>query len=546
MSPQTTATQESPNLDELAKKLGIHLPSSDPAAATFGAKPNEETAEVGPTQISPEDEDDEEEEDEKRDPEKNRVRTSFSNNGFAKAAVVTGGSLTVIAAVVFFYTGVAGRFSDKPPEIQAAEQQQEEDPEDQRFADLQQSESQARAELALQRQQEQLAEVNAQEAEAEKNPNPQASPSAPSAQTPGAKPATTTTTSAQSSPPPRPARQSRVVDRSPPRPSVAARPPRPAIARTSPAQAAQVAQVDPQQEWQRLSVLGRYGAAPPVIVAMAPRPNPTRTPTANQTAVTPTTTGSAPAIERSNAPPLSQYVQGRVTSTSASTQSPQAQVLPSQRTLTTRRTVLVGSTASAEVVGTIVWSAQPLRSSPRFLIRLKEPLSDRDGQPILPADALLVVTPRPLADETGLADLEVVAVIAGEAEYTPPAGAIVIRGEGGDALIARGERRGSTFGADAAMVFSSMLAEVGSLTNRPTTTSSTSSISAVGSTTTSSSTTPPPDYVGAALEGGFGTLTEILSERNEAAIEEIMSAPEIFQIPSGTNVQVFVNRTMTF
>jgi hypothetical protein len=35
-----------------------------------------------------------------------------------------------------------------------------------------------------------------------------------------------------------------------------------------------------------------------------------------------------------------------------------------------------------------------------------------------------------------------------------------------------------------------------------------------------------------------------LSDRNEAAIDEIMDAPTVSYLPEGTDVQIFVNQTM--
>jgi hypothetical protein len=95
---------------------------------------------------------------------------------------------------------------------------------------------------------------------------------------------------------------------------------------------------------------------------------------------------------------------------------------------------------------------------------------------------------------------------------------------------------------DAATFITSALAEVGKLTNSPTTTSSISSIG--GSATVS--TAPPPNYLGAAISGGFGILSETLNRRSQEAIEEIKTRPNVFFIPAGKELQVFVNQTVTF
>ena len=569
----TTASTPDVSLDDLAKKLGMHLPAHDPAASRVQVALSEAGTEaVEPAGTEEDDDEDDDIGDDKRNPEKNRMRVSFATSGIAKAGLVWGGSLLGVVAVVTFYSGVVGKVGHRPPKAEVQQAEEEKTPEDERVAALQQSESQAKAELAMQRQQQQLVELNSQD------PKDQAATATRTPATPGTAPATPaanrTASTARPATAPRPApvarpvRASRVVDRSPPPRAVPAvvrsaslpvtRPaPLPTAARASVRSSAPP--VDPQQEWQRLAGLGSYGSVVPSPIALAssrsaltPRTATTRPTPRSATASLPSRSAArpispptaTPAVERSTAPPLAQYVRSQSTTPAVSEEQSRLRSLPQA---TSRRTVLVGSSAGAEVVSTIVWSPQTQpSSSPRFLIRLAEPLLDRDDQPILPADSLLVVSPRPLADESGLADLEVVSVVTGEAEYTPPAGAIVIRGAHGDALIARGERPGNTLGRDAAVIVSSMLSEVGGLLNRPTTQTLTSISTGGGTSTTRSSTTPPPNYLGAALEAGFGTLSDILDERNQAAISEVMTALEVFQIPGGTEVQVFVNRTLTF
>jgi hypothetical protein len=95
---------------------------------------------------------------------------------------------------------------------------------------------------------------------------------------------------------------------------------------------------------------------------------------------------------------------------------------------------------------------------------------------------------------------------------------------------------------DVATFLTSALAEVGKITNSPT---STSSISTIGGAATVN-TSPPPNYLGAAISGGFGILSETLNRRSQQAIEEIKTRPNVFFIPAGKELQVFVNQTVTF
>jgi hypothetical protein len=103
--------------------------------------------------------------------------------------------------------------------------------------------------------------------------------------------------------------------------------------------------------------------------------------------------------------------------------------------------------------------------------------------------------------------------------------------------------RGSEIsGMDVGTFLTSALAEVGKLTNSPT---STSSISTLGGSSTVN-TAPPPNYIGAALSGGFGILSETLNRRSQQALEEIKTRPNVFFIPAGKELQVFVNQSVTF
>ena len=153
------------------------------------------------------------------------------------------------------------------------------------------------------------------------------------------------------------------------------------------------------------------------------------------------------------------------------------------------RTILVGTSASAEVVSPIVCANTPSASNARFLIRLDEPLVDDTGAIALPEESLLVVSARPLSEDVPLVELDVVAIVIEGREYTPPNGMIAVRGEDGDPLMAEeySSHDGDMFGRDMMLILSRVVEGVGELTNRPTTTSSTSVVSGLGSATTSTS-----------------------------------------------------------
>ncbi len=288
---------------------------------------------------------------------------------------------------------------------------------------------------------------------------------------------------------------------------------------------------DPADEWQRLASIGSYGnlAAPseiPKAIAIAPvATNKENNPNS----------ASLP-IEKPPLNSLTSYL---------------AQAEKSLPSATPANTLLVGTTAKAALKTSVVFSTDGSRIMgsalgliPKFIVTLQEPITTADGKPVIPADSVLIVTARPLDAKSGLAELDVVGIAIDGRELIPPSNAITLRGAEGAPLVADKyfDRGSEISGMDAASFITSALAEVGKLTNSPTTTSSISSIG--GSATVS--VAPPPNYLGAAISGGFGILSETLNRRSQQAIEEIKTRPNVFFIPAGKELQVFVNQTVTF
>jgi hypothetical protein len=288
---------------------------------------------------------------------------------------------------------------------------------------------------------------------------------------------------------------------------------------------------NPADEWQRLASIGSYGnLAAPTEMPKAIAVSPVATNKENNP------NSASPPIEKPPLNSLTNYL---------------AQAEKSLPSASPTNTLLVGTTAKAALKTAVVFSTDGSRIMgsapglvPKFIVTLQEPITTADGKPVIPADAVLIVTARPLDAKSGLAELDVVGIAIAGRELIPPANAITLRGAEGSPLVAdKYFDRGSEISSmDAATFITSALAEVGKLTNSPTTTSSISSIG--GSATVS--TAPPPNYLGAAISGGFGILSETLNRRSQEAIEEIKTRPNVFFIPAGKELQVFVNQTVTF
>lgn len=286
---------------------------------------------------------------------------------------------------------------------------------------------------------------------------------------------------------------------------------------------------NPADEWQRLASIGSYGnLAAPTEMPRAIAPVATNKENNPNSAI--------PPIEKPPLNSLTNYL---------------AQAEKSLPSATPANSLLVGTTAKAALRTSVVFSTDGSRIMgsapgvvPKFIVTLQEPIATADGKPVIPADAVLIVTARPLDAKSGLAELDVVGIAIAGRELIPPPNAITLRGAEGAPLVADKyfDRGSEISGMDAASFITSALAEVGKLTNSPTTTSSISSIG--GSATVS--TAPPPNYLGAAISGGFGVLSETLNRRSQQAIEEIKTRPNVFFIPAGKELQVFVNQTVTF
>ncbi|OLP17458.1 hypothetical protein BST81_16850 [Leptolyngbya sp. 'hensonii'] len=306
--------------------------------------------------------------------------------------------------------------------------------------------------------------------------------------------------------------------------------------------------VDPDQEWKRLSQAGSYGMVPPVPaqVAMAP----------TVPAVSAPVTGAQPSGQgggSSMAQPSQQSASSLVSylgGLSSQTEQAYSQIgVPPTPDRLSNRVLLVGTRSRATLLTDAVWansgdapSFGGTDAAPKFIVQLEEPLRFTDGSIAIPQGALLVSVIRPLEKKTGLATMDVVAIIINNKEYNPPTSAITLRGPEGSAIVAdRFDKGAQIAGLDTTLILTSALSGIGTVMNQA---SSSSSVSTNGTTTTTS-TTPPPNYLGAAMSQGFGAFADTLKKRNEAAVQQIMAQPDVFYIPKGKSLQLFVNQTIS-
>jgi Bacterial conjugation TrbI-like protein len=210
------------------------------------------------------------------------------------------------------------------------------------------------------------------------------------------------------------------------------------------------------------------------------------------------------------------------------------------------RTLLVGTSAKGSAVTPVLWGAGT-NSTAKFLLKLDEPMLDGNNRQAFPAGTQFVVTAKSASSTIGLAELEVVSVIINGVEFTPPSGAIVIRDNQGGLLIGEDyfKRDEQIANRDMLSVFTGALGGLGRILNQPISTVS-SSVNGGVVNTTNVTTNREPNILGAVLEGGAKDISAVWSQRNQQAIQELAGKPNVYQLPKGRSVRVFINQSMSF
>jgi hypothetical protein len=347
-----------------------------------------------------------------------------------------------------------------------------------------------------------------------------------------------------------------------------------------------LAPVDPLLELQQLASIGRYGA---VATSIATPPPPPLNPENNRLNSLPGSSPVALAVS-SNLPPLSQYFQNyanqdagsnTVSKTNSSNESRGArtafanqQIISGQKSIDkepqkeapkdlvadkdssistkiaevplTITTLLVGTSAKGSTVTPVLWGSGT-SSSAKFLLKLDEPMLDGNNREAFPAGTQFVVTAKQANSTIGIANLEIVSAIIKGMEFAPPTGSIVIRDDQGGLLIGEDyfKRDEHTANRDLLGVFAGALGSVGRILNQPSSTFATNSNGGFGSSS-SVITNRDPNLLGAVLEGGFKDLSSVWSQRNQQAIQELVGRPNVYQLPKGRGIRVFINQSMTF
>ncbi|MDM9381755.1 TrbI/VirB10 family protein [Chlorogloeopsis sp. ULAP01] len=329
---------------------------------------------------------------------------------------------------------------------------------------------------------------------------------------------------------------SRVVERPVPVPQTPQQPVIPQLPPSPPpvvnTQATPTPTPDPLQEWARLAKLGSYGQ-----VVVAAKPNGVNTSTVQDDTPEPVVN--------------TRRQQPRINPRTEPTEEPETPVVSQASSSSgSSKSIPVGTSAKAVlatgVFGETSRAGNNSRNESRknvFVVRLKEPLKAADGSVILPAKTELLTEIRSLSDQ-GLLQLNVVkAIIQNNGNLTErslPENAMLINGSQGKPLVANQfSKKGSLMGRDAGQFVLGGIGKAAELFNR-----TESEVITTPTGTVVSNRNPRRNLWAGVLEGGVRTVVPQITQRNQQAMSQMMQRTNVWFLPAGTEVEVYINQTM--
>ena len=180
-----------------------------------------------------------------------------------------------------------------------------------------------------------------------------------------------------------------------------------------------------------------------------------------------------------------------------------------------------------------------------FVVRLQEPLKTVDGEIALPENTELLTEIRSLSEQ-GLLQLTVTKVLlqsnSNLTEITLPKNAITIHAMEGKPLIASQypNQESSITGMDMGLFILGGLGKAAELFNR--TESQVVTTSQAGSIV--SNNNPQRNVLAGVMEGGMTSVVPQIAQRNQQAIAQMMQRTNIWFLPAGTEVEVYVNQLL--
>ncbi|MDB9375499.1 TrbI/VirB10 family protein [Nodularia sphaerocarpa] len=281
---------------------------------------------------------------------------------------------------------------------------------------------------------------------------------------------------------------------------------------------------DPLEEWTRLAKLGSYGQV--------------------------NTTGESRVNTALSVPKGNSNVEAQVSNSNPEPTPPQPDNLVSQGQSQSSKSIKVGSSAKAVLATAVFGETTRSRNNESnedgnvFVVRLSNPLKSVDGAIALPANTELLAEISSISEQ-GLLRLNVVKVIFednGELiERTLPNNAIIVRAPQGKPLVADKypDQGSSIAGMDLGLFVLGGIGKGAELFNR-----TESQVTVGDGSTVVTNNNNRRNIPAGVLEGGLKSVVPQISQRNQQAISQMMQRTNVWFIPSGKEVEIYVNKTM--
>lgn len=181
-----------------------------------------------------------------------------------------------------------------------------------------------------------------------------------------------------------------------------------------------------------------------------------------------------------------------------------------------------------------------------FVVRLQEPLKAVDGTIAIPAKTELLAEIESVSDQ-GLLQLNVVKMVLQNngtpTEQSLPAHAIMLRASQGKPLIAQQfpNRSSSIASMDVGLFVLGGLGKAAELINR----TESQVITTTSGSTIINNNNSRNDVSAGILEGGIKTIVPQIAQRNQQAISQMTQRTNIWFLPAGTEVELYVNQNLS-
>lgn len=178
-----------------------------------------------------------------------------------------------------------------------------------------------------------------------------------------------------------------------------------------------------------------------------------------------------------------------------------------------------------------------------YVVRLKKSLKAADGSTALVAGSQ-IFTKISSISESGLMQLDIVKIMTREkgeiVEKSVPQDALMIRGKKGKPLIAKQYRnnRSSIVSRDAISFLAGGVGKAAEYINR----TESEVVTGENGTVAVTNVNRDPSLAAGILEGGTKTVVPQISRRNQRAISQMSRRTNIWYLPEGKKVEVFVNQ----